>query len=530
MAGGTYDFIVLGGGHNGLVSSIYLARAGFKVALLEANDEFGGGTRSAEFHPGYTADLGAIVHFNIAKSPVFAKDELDLFSKYGMEYCRMDSVFCSIFEDDSYLTVSQDIDKFCNDIAKYSEKDAEAYKKFYKYIGEMAGVVAMGTGGGVPPYGVMINALSKSAAGMEFLRVLNSSAQQIVEEWFESEQLRVTLTRWATEMMIDPRMPGTSTILLLSTAIHNPAFPGALFPKGGSNEGFIKPLIRAAEDAGVDLFTNQFVDDIFVAGGEVKGCRTKAGDEFRCNNAIVSTICVKDVFDYLGEDAPEEDSHYVKLLRHADFVALNQVFALDVEPEFKAGPGVKNTFCIEFAPNEKDYLRTFSDYKLGGFKPNLPLITIPSIADKSRAPEGHAVLNLYSYAPWDLRGDSKNWQDPEQAEACKEAVWEFFKSRCTNLTDANIQGTWSKTPYEYSQWNPAFRKGDIGHIGLQQSQMYDFRPIPGKGHEFHGDIENLYFVGTCGHPGGSVSYSARGGIAKILDDYGIDIRDVVTKN
>ena len=99
----TYDFVVLGGGHNGLLSSIYLAKAGFSVCVLEANDEFGGGTRSQEIAPGYIADTGGMVHNLISKTPIVREDELGLFSKYGLEYEYLDSLCCSIFPNEEHL-------------------------------------------------------------------------------------------------------------------------------------------------------------------------------------------------------------------------------------------------------------------------------------------------------------------------------------------------------------------------------------------------------------------------------------------
>ena len=74
MSGGTYDFVVMGGGHNGLLSSIYLAKAGYKVCVLEALDEFGGGTRSGEIAPGYIADQGGMVHNLISRTPIVRED------------------------------------------------------------------------------------------------------------------------------------------------------------------------------------------------------------------------------------------------------------------------------------------------------------------------------------------------------------------------------------------------------------------------------------------------------------------------
>lgn len=525
MAGGTYDFVVLGGGHNGLLTTAYLAKAGFKVCCLEANDEFGGGTRSQEIAPGYIADTGGMVHNMISKTPIVRGDELGLFSKYGLEYCYLDSLFCSIFPDDTNLVMTKDIDQSCQNIAKFSEKDAETYLEFNRYMTKMLSVAGIGSQSPPPPYGAMMNVMSMSPEGREFQRVLNSSAQQIVEEWFESEQARVTFTRWCTEMMIDPRAIGTATLLYFTGRVHKPTYAPP-FPMGGSQK-FVEALMACCKDHGADLFTNAFVDGLTVQGGEAKSVRTKDGEEYIATNAVISTINIKDIYQMLGDDAPKEEARYVQRLKQADFAALNQSFALKKIPEFKAGPEVLDAYCIEFAPEEKEYLETFSNYKLGGFNAKLPLVTIPSLWDPSRCPEGHSVVNLYSYAPYRLWGDEKNWET--HGDELKQAVWEFFKDQTTNITDDDLVGKWGLTPLEYEQWNPAMKEGDLGMIGLQPSQMYDMRPFPGKGHDYHGDIDNLYFVGCCSHPGGGIAAGARPGALKILEDYGVDYREILNK-
>ena len=522
----TYDFVVLGGGHNGLISSIYLAKAGFKVCVLEANNEFGGGTRSEEIAPGYIADTGGMVHSMISRSPIVREDELGLFSKYGLEYTCVDSLCCSIFPDENHLILYKDIDKTCEQIAKYSERDAEQYRKFSQYMGKLMGVAAFGIAGPAPQYGAMMNALSMSETGNEFLRLLNSSAQQIVEEWFESEEVRVTLTRWCTEMMLDPRQVGTATLLSFCASLHAPGNMGAPFPTGGT-VNFVNALVASAKDYGVDLFTEQWVNKIVVQGGQAKSVQTKAGEEFIAKEGVVSTINVKDVYEYMGDEAPAKELEHVRKLKHSDFMALNQSFALKKVPEFKTGEQVKESFCIEFAPEEKEYLETFSGYLLGKFSPKLPLITMPCLFDPSRAPEGHAVVNVYSYAPWNLYGDWRNWE--KYGDQLKDELWEFFKSRTTNITDDDIVGRWGKTPLEYSVWNPAFKNGDIGMIGMQPSQMFDFRPLPGKGHDYHGEIDNLYFAGCSAHPGGAIGGNARNAIVKLLEDYDIDFKDIAKK-
>ena len=390
----TYDFVVLGGGHNGLITTAYLAKAGFSVCCLEANDEFGGSTRSGEVcAPGYVSDLGGMVHNMISATPIVTEDELGLFSKYGFEYAHAKALFCSIFPDQTSLIMHHDIDKACQNIAQFSKRDAEVYPEFHEYMVNMLAVAGIGSQSAPPPYGTMMNVMYMSPEGREFQRVLSSSAQQIVEEWFESEQVRVTFTRWCTEMMIDPRAIGTATLLYFTSRVHKPTYAPP-FPMGGSQK-FVEALMACCKDNGADLFTNAWVDGVTVQGGEIKGVRTKNGEEYLANNAVISTINIKDVYEMLGDNAPADEARYVRRLKQADFAALNQSFALKKIPEFKAGPEVLDAYCIEFAPEEKEYLETFSSYRLGEFNPRLPLVTIPSLWDPSRCPEGHSVVNLY---------------------------------------------------------------------------------------------------------------------------------------
>ncbi|MEG0324061.1 MAG: NAD(P)/FAD-dependent oxidoreductase [Raoultibacter sp.] len=522
-----YDFVVLGGGHNGLIAAAYLGKAGFSTCCLEANDEFGGGTRSGEVAaPGYISETGGMIHNLISKTPLIRNDELDLFSKFGLEYVHTGALFASIFPDNRFLVMDPDIDQACQNIAKFSEKDAVTYRKFHDYMVNMMAVAGVGSQSPPPPYGAMQNVMYMSPEGREFQRVLNSSAQQIVEEWFESPEVRITFTRWCTEMMIDPRAIGTATLLYFTGGVHDPNNPGSPFIKGGSQK-FVESLMACCEANGVDLYANAFVDDITMEGGEIKSVRTTNGDEFIADKAVISTINIKHIYRCLGDDAPAEEAVQVQRLKYADFSALNQSFALTKVPEFKCGPEVMKAYCIEAEVTEKEYLQTFSNYRLGGFSPKMPLITMPSLLDPSRCPDGHCVMNVYQYAPYNLYGDPQNWI--KYKDELENEVWDVVKNLTTNITDADVVGKWSLTPLEYEQWDPAMEHGDIGHIGLQPSQLYDMRPFPGKGHLYHGDIENLYFLGSGGHPGAGIAAASRAGIQKVLEDYGVDFRDVVKK-
>ena len=318
---------------------------------------------------------------------------------------------------------------------------------------------------------------------------------------------------------------GTATLLAFCASLHAPGNPGAPFPKGGC-KNFVDALVACARDSGVDLYPNEWVCGMTVEDDLLRRVTCKSGDEFEAREAFVSTINVRDVYDMLGDDAPAQERAHIAKIKNSDFVPLNQAFALSKIPEFKTGEAVKDAFCVEFAPEEAEYLRTFSESLLGGFSPKLPLITMPRLA----RPESCARrrlrgehLQLRTVEP------GRRLAEPGRRRASGSRTSCGSSSRAAPPTSPTMtsSGAGDAPLLEYTEWNPAFRDGDIGQIGMQPSQMDDYRPLPGRGHDYHGDIENLYFLGCSSHPGGAIAGSARSGIQKVLEDFGVDFRDIV---
>lgn len=520
-----HDFIVIGGGHNGLIAAGYLGKAGFDVCVVEANDEFGGGTRSGEVcAPGYISDLGGMIHGMISRTPLIMNDELDLQGKYGLKYIRPDALCCTIFDDGTNLVLNHSIDQTVKNIAKFSQKDAEMYPRFIEYMGNMIKVAGIGANTPPPKWGVMQSALDSSPEGRDFLVTINSSAQDIVEQWFESPQLRITLTRWCTEMMINPTAVGTATLLYFVLYIHQLVPP---FPEGGSLR-MVEALKACCSDYGVTLKTNASVVKVKVDAGTAKGVVLESGEEIAASKAVICTANVKDlVLKWLGDEAPANLVRQARNLKSAEFVPFNMSVALKKVPDFKTGNELKAAYCIECAPLEEEYLRTFNEYRFGKFEPNMPLITMPCLWDSTRCPEGHSVVNIYNYAPANLYGDYNNWNIYKEEMADK--AWAFTKDLFTNITDDDLIGDrWVFTPVDYEKWNPAFHKGDITHIGLQPSQMYGFRPFPNS-HNYKVALDNLYVLGSCSHPGGGIAGAARAGVQAVLDDFDVNFNKLVKK-
>src|ERR1700674_4989004 len=124
-----FDIVVAGGGHNSLVTAAYLSKAGYRCVVLEGRPLLGGGVKTAELMlKGFHDDVCSSAHSFLMDNPMMRNNELRL-GDYGLEYIDPDPVFHIPFADGSYLTQWRDLDRTWEEFAKFSKKDADAYRK-----------------------------------------------------------------------------------------------------------------------------------------------------------------------------------------------------------------------------------------------------------------------------------------------------------------------------------------------------------------------------------------------------------------
>ena len=211
-----YEVVIIGGGHNGLTVACYLAKAGVDVCVLESLPYTGGCVISPEMAaPGFKTDICSVFHGFIQANPLMLNDELELKSKFGLKYVWPEKQFCSLFPDDSHIIVHRDIDKACESIAKISERDAEAYKDFHRWASRCLGLVIQGMFNPPAPFGSMMAMMDQSEEGRSLLRAMMVSALDICEEWFESPEVKATLTKYTAENGLSPQTKGTGLMLFL---------------------------------------------------------------------------------------------------------------------------------------------------------------------------------------------------------------------------------------------------------------------------------------------------------------------------
>src|SRR5579872_7273767 len=127
-----FDVVVAGAGHNSLITAAYLAKAGFRVVVLEGRPTVGGGVKSAQLTlRGFIHDTCSSAHNGMQENPLIRDNELNL-GEYGLEYIFPDPVFHMPFLDGAYITQWRDLDRTCDEFAKYSKKDADTYRRMFK--------------------------------------------------------------------------------------------------------------------------------------------------------------------------------------------------------------------------------------------------------------------------------------------------------------------------------------------------------------------------------------------------------------
>lgn len=519
--------VVIGGGHNGLIVAAYLAKAGVGVCVVEKQDKVGGGVITRELTlPGFKHDPHSVMHQALLANPLIHQDELGLVSKYGLKYIFSDPQVAIVFPDDRALIIYRDVDKTCQSIAQFSERDAEVYPKYLESCRKMLRVMTWGAFSPPPPFGTLVSLLDRSEEGRELLRVMLSSAQDIVEEWFESEQMKIAITRFASEAMIAPLEKGTG----INTFGFVPLLHrwGVALPEGGS--GVVSEALEACiKDSGGTITVSSRAKSVKVEDGTAKAVILDTGEEIIARRAIVSNLNVKQLFlDLLKpEELPLGFVERVRHIRHSNFSALNQALALDEAPKWKTAGDVNKTWFVEISPFMEGYLRAFHDYVYGIPNATMPLLVCCTLADQTRAPQGKHTLYLYHYEPYKLKdGGAARWDDIKQEIA--DAVLRTTRQHATNLGAENILGRWISSPLDFERTNPAWQGGDLLHIGAFLSQYLSNRPLLGWG-QYRTPVKNLYMCGASTHPGGGVTGGGRAAVQVIMEDLGIDFKKVIAK-
>jgi phytoene dehydrogenase-like protein len=515
----TYDAVVIGAGHNGMACAAYLARAGRSVLVLERRHLVGGATVTEEVYPGFKFSACSYV-VSLLRPQVLS--ELDL-PRYGLEILPLDGTLTPL-PDGDYLMRWHDGAETRRELERHSRTDADAYPQFGHLLYHLAKAVRPILETPAPdPTSLRPGQLKRLyevgklfGESRDYLydlaRLMTMSSADFVEEWFETEALKATLSASGIiGTFLGPRSPGSAYVMLHHYMGEiDGQFRAWGFPRGGMS-GLAEAFAGAARQAGAEIRLEAPVQQILVAGGRAAGAVLEGGEEIRART-VVSSLDPKLTFgklvapEHLDPEFREQVERY-KIRGSSGKVNL----ALDALPKFTCLENLRSwsgypaeahlAGAVSISPSI-DYLeRAYDDAKYGRFsrRPYMDIV-IPSLIDPSMAPPGKHVMSIFvQYAPYQLAEGEGTWED--QREAFGDAVIDTLSEYAPNIKDVLLHRH-VLSPWDLEQ-TYGLTQGNIFHGELSLEQLFFLRPAAGWA-DYRTPVRHLYLCGSATHPGGGV--------------------------
>jgi phytoene dehydrogenase-like protein len=518
--------VLIGGGHNALITAFYLAKGGFKPIVLERREIVGGGAITEEFHPGFKAST--LAH---TLGPLRSDIARDLkLERFKLEILQPEPRVFAPAPDGRALLFYNDAAKTAGSISHISAKDGSKYTEFAESLQEIAGVFNQLTCITPPAIdhpspedywnllktGRSVRGLGKTGI-FDLLRWGPMAAADFAAEFFETELLRAVITaRGIFGANLGPWSAGSTALLLLRAAADCHPVGTAAFPRGGLGE-FSRALSEAAEKAGAEIRTGAEVQLIRSKNGAVTGVVLTNGDEIACE-AVVSGVDPKRTFFQLLDPSNLDP---VFAMRMKNFRSVGNVakihLALGDLPKFPSlanavGPdGFREALSGRIhIGHEIDYLeKAFDSTKYGEISSEPYLdISIPTLLDPSLAPEGKHVLSAYfQFAPYKLaRG---TWT--ERRGELVNTLLRTLGAYAPNLPNI-VEAAHVITPQDL-ETTYGFTGGHIFHGELALDQFFTMRPVLDWA-RYQTPIRGLFLCGNGTHPGNGLTGASGANAAK----------------
>ena len=517
MARESYDAIVIGGGHNGLVAAAYLARSGARTLVLEQRGTTGGAATTEAPWPDAPQFKVTRLSYVMSLLPPSILQDLQL-AKHGYKVFPMGPYYQAYPEGGSLTLYEEDSQRAYDEIAKWSKKDADAYPKWNAWLGGLADVlgpllltVPPNLGSRKPKDLRETLKLAWRHRGLDVrtiadvTRLMTMSIADLLDDWFESSQLKGALAvngvigTWA-----GPYEPGTAYVMAHHSIgdVGDGRLGSWGFPEGGMG-AVAGAIASSAQSFGVTIRTNAGVAKIQTTQGRATGVVLDNGDEITAK-IVVTSLHPKTAFlDHVGrENLPADFAQDIERWKtRSGVVKIN--LALGELPDFTANPGTHlqehHTGSVEMAPSMEYIERAFIDAREG--RPAVRPFSdgvIPTAFDKTLAPAGYHIMSLFTQwvpATWN--------EEPHRDELEKYAdrVIDTYNEVAPNFKSAILHRD-VVGPYDMEH-DYGLIGGNIFHGELSLEQLFHLRPAPGFA-DYRTPIQGLYYASSATHAGGGV--------------------------
>jgi phytoene dehydrogenase-like protein len=489
------DALIIGGGHNGLVTACYLARAGLRVTVLERRGVVGGACVTEEVFPG--CKVSPLSYLCSLLQPRLIR-ELEL-ERYGFHIYPKDPPFFTAFPDGRHLFFWQDADKTVAELARFSRRDAEKYPRYaaeVERLCEQLESTLLRTPGA-----------DDFAVPDELARFVHRSAREFLDEWFESDEIKATLS---TDGIIGfnggPSTPGTAYNMLhhlMGMAAGQRGLWG--FVRGGMG-AITQALARSAEAHGATIRAGAEVSEVLVKDGAAYGVALTDGEEIYAR-VVASNADPKRTFLELVPPWQLEDDFRAEIENYAcEGTAVKINLLLDGLPSFKAyptggaEPGLPHRSTMHIL-HSVDYLDRAWEEAKNGYPSTNPMLElgIPTAYDDSLAPPGKHLMSIFAqFAPYRLKEGAWDGAAKDRfADRCLDVLAEYAPNVKDIVVDRQVI-----SPLDIER-EYGLTGGNIFHGAMTPEQLFSRRPVKGWS-QYRTPVRGLYLCGSGAHPGGGV--------------------------
>jgi phytoene dehydrogenase-like protein len=507
----TYDAVIIGGGHNGLVTASYLQRAGLEVCVVEKNEWVGGAAVSRELTPGVTYSNCSYV-CSLFRPEIMRDLELP---KHGLQIVGYEGG-AVLTRDGGYLASYRDHNQHRREFARYSPRDGEAYERYARDVTRQCRFIQPLLMRTAPdPFSYRsrdigellflarkIGEFSPEQLALT-LRFWTMSISDFLDEYFETDVIKAYLAlSGIIGTALGPMSPGTAYVLLHHYMGEVDGSVGAWGYARGGMGAVTQALSRSFQASGGTIRTGSAVDKVIVRNGKATGVALANGDEI-LGKLVISNADVKRTFLKLVDekDLPEKFVHRVKHFKMRGSSGKVNI-ALDGLPEFPALP--KGSTCIKgdlhFTDSVERIERAYDDWKAERWSAD-PFLDamIPTTLDPTMSHPGKHFMSCFvQYCP--PKVDGRDWTDADRdgfAESVVSQIAEYspgFRDRILHME--------VRTPRELEA-EVGLTEGNIFQGELTFDQLLFNRPVPGYA-QYRSPIDGLYMCGSSTHPGGGV--------------------------
>ncbi|MGE0218635.1 phytoene desaturase family protein [Mycolicibacterium sp.] len=508
----TYDAVVIGAGHNGLITAGYLARAGKRVLVVEARDVVGGACTSEELIPGSTWSSCAFIA-SLLRPEIIAELELE---RYGLQMYQTEANEVSIFPDGSHLFMWKDLDRTLKEIAKFSDKDARAFLDFGMRVKKFASLLTPFLLSPAPSRSQVVAAFEAAGAEDLFNELVLLSTRDLLDRYFENEHIKGLFTFFGMiSIWGGPSTPGTGYVY----GHHSVGeFKGTLgqwgFVKGGMG-GITAALARSAEAHGAQILLSSPVHQVITKGGKATGVLLENGTTISARTVISNADPQRSMLTLLPAGAID-DKLTTKLQNYDARGSMARIHLLiDELPDYIGFPagveGPQHQAQAILGASIENFERAWEAERRGAIPDDFVIeAVIQSTHDDTLAPPGLHTMTLgVQQLPFELDGTDWDTVRDEWADRVLEVLFRYAPNLRGHIRDRVII-----TPKDLER-DYGLTGGNIFHGAMFFDQLFNNRPTPELA-DYRTPVTGYYLCGSGTHPGGGVMGASGHNAAKVV--------------